>query len=56
MGPKFWFREHADCYVPELLVANEADAVPADAAPLLLFPFTRLLADIQHTAGIMRIT
>jgi len=58
MGPKFWFREHADCYVPELLVANEADAVPADAAPLLLFPFTRLLhllAELVQSLAILRL-
>lgn len=41
--------------MPELLAADTEETIPADAAPLLLYPFTRLLADIRHSAGIARV-
>ena len=46
--------ECADCYVPEMLAADGEGPIPAAAVPLLLSPFTRLLAEMRQPAGINR--
>lgn len=45
----------ADCYVPELLAADGVEAIPGEAVPLLLSPFTRLLAETRQPASINRV-